>query len=258
MLNGYDNAAIILASVVLSCCLLLLLNRLWPSTHRRPHNDVIGWQLAIIGTIYAVVIGFMIFAVWGNYQAADMNVDNEASALIDLYQIADGLPVQQRDTIQNLTKEYAHVLIEKEWPAMNVGNPGTAAHPIVQKLWSAVIGTQATTNLEQTSLSHAMDQLSALVQDRHIRQMQGEASLPAILWAVLICGGMITIISACFIGSENTRLHFILILSLSAIISLVLVAISDIDGPFQGSVHIKSDAFVYVLDTMNSHTNVPR
>ena len=253
MLTGYDNIAVILASLVLTSCLLLIVNHFWPAPNRRPHNDVIGWQLAVIGTIYAVMIGFMLFAVWGNFQAADMNVDNEASALINLFQIADGLPQPQRAAIQTLTVKYAQAMVSEEWPTMNAGKLGVSGHPILQQLWSTTIGTQATTPNEQINLSHALDQISALSQDRHIRQMQSEASLPPILWAVLICGGAITVIAAGLIGSENQRLHFILVLGLSIIVSIVLVAIADIDGPFQGSVHITSNAFSRVADTMAGH-----
>ena len=54
-------------------------------------------------------------------------------------------------------------------------------------------------------------------------------------------GGMITIASSCLIGSENVPLHFVLIISLSLLVSLALVAIGDIDRPFQGSVHVDSN-----------------
>ena len=253
VLNGYDDIRILVISLLLATAFLLGLNRLWPSVHRRPHNDVIGWQLAIIGTIYAVVIGFMIFAVWGNFQAADMNVDNEASALLNLFQDADGLPAQQRDQIQSLCKQYAHVLIEKEWPMMNVGEPVSAGHPYLQQMWVVLINTPATDAAEQIHMSHALDQLSALGQCRHIREMQNVSSLPQILWDVLIVCGIITVLAACFIGSDNPRLHFLLVLALTGTVSLVLVSIADIDDPFQGTVHIRSQAFAEALGTMNSH-----
>jgi hypothetical protein len=35
------------------------LNRIWPVAHRTSHNELIGWQLGILGTLYAVIMGFM-------------------------------------------------------------------------------------------------------------------------------------------------------------------------------------------------------
>lgn len=250
MLTGSDNLILILATLAATCLLLLIVNHFWSAPLRRPHNDVIGWQLAVIGTIYAVMIGFMLFAVWGNFQAADINVDNEASALINLYQLADGLPEPQRDIIKKQSEAYAEAMVNEEWPSMNAGKLGTSGHPIIQKLWSTSNSVEAITPNQQISLSHTLDQISALSQDRHIRQMQSEASLPPILWAVLICGGAITVIAAGLIGSESPRLHFVLVLALSLMVTIVLVAIADIDGPFQGSVHIRSNAFSRVGETM--------
>jgi hypothetical protein len=45
-------------------------------------------------------------------------------------------------------------------------------------------------------------------------------------------------------------LHFVLIISLSLLVSLALVAIGDIDRPFQGSVHVTATAFQQAEDTM--------
>jgi len=33
-------------------------NYYWPPEQRRAHNDLIGWQLSVLGTTYAVIIGF--------------------------------------------------------------------------------------------------------------------------------------------------------------------------------------------------------
>jgi hypothetical protein len=63
-------------------------------------------------------------------------------------------------------------------------------------------------------------------------------------------GGMITLASACLIGSENVALHFVLIIALSLLVSLALVAIGDIDRPFQGAVHVSPYAFQRARDTM--------
>jgi hypothetical protein len=35
------------------------LNRIWPWEKRRPYNELIGGQLGVLGTTYAVILGFM-------------------------------------------------------------------------------------------------------------------------------------------------------------------------------------------------------
>jgi hypothetical protein len=81
VLNTAQDVFLVIVWVVVSIAYLVLLNFLWPPARRRIHNDVIGWQISIIGTIYAVMIGFMLYAVWQNFQTADANVNGEANAL---------------------------------------------------------------------------------------------------------------------------------------------------------------------------------
>ena len=88
-----------------------------------------------------------------------------------------------------------------------------------------------------------MVELSSMTEHRRIRLLESRTEMPNILWGVLVMGGMITIASSCLIGSENVALHFVLIIALSLLVSLALVAIGDIDRPFQGSVHVSSYAF---------------
>ncbi|MDE3179497.1 MAG: hypothetical protein KGM47_07520 [Acidobacteriota bacterium] len=45
---------IILCEIV--AALLLLLRRVWPLHLRRDHNDLIGWQLSVLGTTYGVIV----------------------------------------------------------------------------------------------------------------------------------------------------------------------------------------------------------
>ena len=38
----------------------IIVNVVWPAA-RRDHNEIIGWQLSVMGTSYAVILAFMLF-----------------------------------------------------------------------------------------------------------------------------------------------------------------------------------------------------
>lgn len=258
MLNTGQNIYLVVLWVVLSITCLVLLNRFWAPSRRRVHNDVVGWQISIIGTIYAVMIGFMLYAVWANFQTAETNVDNEANSLANLYQTADGLPATQRDEVQNLARKYAFLVVTKEWPAMNHEQLASAGFETLQQLWEILSHTPVQSPLQEICLQQSMRELNSLSEHRRIRRLEARTKMPTILWAVLIIGGVITIGSSCLIGSENVVLHFALIIALSFLISLALVAIGDIDQPFQGMVHVNPTAFARAQATMEGSGTVPR
>src|SRR5436305_15116186 len=71
-----------------------LLQRVWPSELRSQHNDLIGWHLSVLGTTYAVMMGFMLYAVWGNFETAQANADAEASSLVNMVRSSRGLQLR--------------------------------------------------------------------------------------------------------------------------------------------------------------------
>ena len=58
---------------------LILVQRLVPIEVRRQHNDVAGFIYAVLGVVYAVLLGLTVVAVWEEWNAAADSADQEAS-----------------------------------------------------------------------------------------------------------------------------------------------------------------------------------
>ncbi len=244
MLTTTQDVVIIILIVGGALVFHMLLELFWPREQRRAHNDLIGWQLSILGTTYAVILGFMLYTVWTNFGLAELNADAEAQAVVNIYRLSEGLPIQQRADIVKATRAYADVVVAKDWSAMAQGNTGfLESYRINQNLWHILMSVKAATPEQLTAEDHALRELSALAEHRRVRQLQSNSRLPGVLWCVLILGGTVTIASICMFGATSRSLHAIQIFCFSLLISLVLVAIADIDRPFQGSVHVSDAPF---------------
>jgi len=79
--------------------------------------------------------------------------------------------------------------------------------------------------------------------------MHSREELPGILRLVLVAGGIITVAASCFFGVPSFRFHVLQVVVLTFLLSLVLVAIADIDRPYQGAVRIEPQGFVYAQET---------
>lgn len=243
MLDTTQDFIIVIVTVVGSLLFMRTLNWLWPAAKRRQHNDVIGWQLSVLGTTYAVMMGFMLYTVWTNFGLADLNADAEANALVNVYRLSEGLPVEQGARLEQTARAYADVVVEKEWPAMVDGKLSAEGYQLAREMWQTLMSAKAASPTEITAEDHALYELSALAEHRRIRQLQSMARLPGVLWCVLLIGGAVTIFSSCMFGAGNNLLHSLQVSALSLLIALVLVAIAAIDRPFQGSVHVNDTAF---------------
>lgn len=229
---------------------VFILERFWASEARKSHNDLIGWQLGTLGTTYAVILGFMLYTVWTNFGVADLNVDLEANSLRNLYHVAAGLPEAQRVALRNETRAYADAVIKYDWPDMAKAQLPRTSLAINEDMWKTVVSVHVGTPAEILAEDHAITELSALTEHRRTRLLQSQARVPAVLWCVLIVGGVVTIASACLFGSASSGLHSFHVFSFALLITLVLLAIADINRPFRGSVHINSLPFERARDNM--------
>jgi hypothetical protein len=243
MLDTVQNVFIVIISLACALSFMAAVNYYWPAEKRRAHNDLIGWQLSVLGTTYAVIIGFMLYTVWISFGAADLNADAEANSLVSVYRLASGLSPQQGAHLKSLARAYGDAVVEHEWGEMGMNTMPMETREITRQMWQTLMASKASEPTEITAEDHALYELSALAGYRRVRLVQSAERLPGILWFVLLVGGVVTIASTCMFGAANGALHVIQVSAFALLISLVLVAIADINRPYQGSVHVSDYAF---------------
>ena len=74
------------------------------------HNDVAGFVYAVVGVIYAVLMAFMVYVVFVQFQTAQDRTENEATSLGDLYRISSNLQEPARSEILMILKNYARTM----------------------------------------------------------------------------------------------------------------------------------------------------
>src|ERR1700679_3174814 len=114
---------------------------------------------------------------------------------------------------------------------------------ITRQMWLTLTASKGGSPTEITAEDHALYELSALAGYRRIRLVESASRLPPGLGCVLLIGGAVTVASTCMFGASNGALHVIQVSAFALLISLVLVAVADINRPFQGSVHVSDYAF---------------
>ena len=236
----------ILSVVVLVAGALLfmvMLNRVWPRENRSVHNDLIGWQLGVLGTTYAVILGFMLYTVWTGFGAASVNADLEADAALNIYHVAQGLPEPQRTQLRVLARSYVDSVLNNEWPQMDRGEVPERSSAVAVDMWRTILAANVTTPTEINVQDHELTHVSELTQHRLTRIVQAGNRLPSVLWCVLLVGGFLTTVSACLFGSKSNWLQTVQVFSFSLLVALTLMAIADIHRPFSGLIHVQDYPF---------------
>ena len=245
------NILIVIACVGAAVVFLYAVTTASPAHKRKESNDFTGAVVAVIGTTYAVLLAFMLSGVWTMFQQAQVNAEQEANDLVNFFRLSAGLQDPARKNLQDLTRNYAQHAIATEFPALTNRNLPPDGGRMVSQMWKLVGELQSHNNDEARAAGELTSTLRNLTEHRRIRIMQSQESLPGILWAVLIAGGVITVAASCFFGVPNFRFHLMQVIVLSFLISLMLVAIADIDSPYQGDVKVSPAGFEYALHTFS-------
>src|ERR1700674_3714907 len=82
---------------------------------REGHNDVLVPIFLTTGTIYAVLLGFLVIAVWEQYDAAKRNIADEASLLTTMYRQTYGMPADEQRQMREYLKAYTEAVVGDEW-----------------------------------------------------------------------------------------------------------------------------------------------
>jgi hypothetical protein len=182
MLDTPQNFFIVIVALACSLFFMAAVNYYWPAEKRRAHNDLIGWQLSVLGTTYAVIVGFMLYTVWIDFGTADLNTDAEANSLVNVYRLADGLPAQQAGRLKVLARAYGDAVVDHEWGEMAVNTIPTESREITRQMWSTLTASKGSSPTEITAEDHALYELSAMAGYRRIRLVESAARLPTVLW----------------------------------------------------------------------------
>jgi len=226
---------------------LILVRRLVPIAVRRQHNDVAGFIYAVLGVVYAVLLGLMVVAVWEEWNAAAETADEEASSLAEIFWLADRMPESEGHHIQELARSYARVVVNEEWPLMEQEKSSAKAWDLLDEIRASLQRFDPSTPEEQVLYEQGFERMRDLADARRDRLLESEQGLPAILWVVLMVGGIIVVSFTYLFGLDSTVIHLLMVAALALIIALVLFTVAALDFPFKGDITIGPDAMEKVL-----------
>ena len=218
-----------------------------PPALREEHNDVAGFIYAVLGVAYAVLLAFVVIAVWQNYETAKTNVDTEANELAGVYFLASQLPEPRRTHVQDLARRYARVVVEEEWSMMEQGQTSPRADSLLRQLRSKLLEFDPSTEGEQVLYEGGLTQLHDALDARRSRLLEVREGIPNLLWVVLVVGGVITVSFTYLFGLKSNVAHALMVAALTLVICGILFTIGEFDHPFSGVVEIGPDAFKEVL-----------
>ncbi len=240
--------ATVLASMLVAVVGLCVVRSIVPAAVLRANNEVAGNYLQTLGTIYAVLLAFVVFVVWSQYNETTKTVEREADELADVLRFVRMCPEPGRSRLLEAARDFCREQIDREWPSMARGAASPRAGQLLDAFWQALAGTEPKDVREQTLFAEAITRFNEMCDARTDLIESSRTRLPPTMWMLVLTGGSSTVTSMYLFGLERFWPLAVMTASLAGGVSFVLYVIYDLDNPFTGDWQARSDPIRLVLD----------
>ena len=212
------------------------------------NNEVAGFKFAVIGVLYAVVLGFATVVTWEKFRDAEAAAQQESGAITALDRLARGLEQPSSKEIQDELHDYAMLAIKYDWPAMSDGRYSHRVTVALDDIYAAVIAHEAHSGGEPVIVQEMLYQLDQVTQARRTRLALAAGIIPGVIWIILVGGAVVTVLFTFFFGSASLIAQVMMNGLLSFLVFVALWVIAEINFPFTGPVHVAPEALKIFLE----------
>jgi hypothetical protein len=213
------------------------------------NNEVAGFKFAVLGVIYAVLLGFAVIVVWEKFRDAEAAVVQEASGIVAIGRLSQGLDATSADAVRQGLTAYLKSVIADDWPAMANGTVSPHVNQTLYALYAAVLDVDQSTPRETATMSALLTELDTVTQGRRARLQMASGVVPGVLWAVLVAGAVVVMSFTSFFGTHSVRAQALMSGMLAAVMFMGLFVVVEIDHPYTGPVSVGPEALELALDT---------
>lgn len=237
------GSGLILGSIFLSNLGLLLVRRRVPIHVVEPAHEVGGYLFAAIATLYAVLLGLIVVDAMTKFQDASHVAAEESNSVAHIYFLADQLPLEPRQKIQKLCKQYVQQVVDNEWTSMNNHCYCPLARVSALSLIKTVYSFKPSNDAENTVYGAALQETSDFWSARRSRIITATHTIPAIEWFTVLAGGIATVAFTYFFGTERLRVQIAMTSMVAFLISLNIFLLWMFSEPFDGIFRVSPESF---------------
>jgi hypothetical protein len=224
------------------------------------YHQVAGYMLAVVGTMYSVLLGFVIVDSMHHMQDVRETVSLEASSLANIFLCAEGLPVEKKKVIRDLCHQYAYDVIHDEWKSLRYRKYSQKTFHEAFRLWKEITHFEPKTAREQQLQEQLIQQVCSMTQNHRVRVVSASHGVAPIMWIVLCIGGIFTVGFTYFFGVENLKVQVLMTSMLTMTLSLNLYLVYVFGNPMAREFGVLPGSFtldLIIFDNFENETMPP-
>ena len=206
--------------------------------------DIVGGFFQVIGTIYAILIGLVVYDATTRFSDAHENVANESKALVGIFMLSGQItPHGVGESIRVLTKDYVEEVLSNDWTHLQNETVNNKARALIRDINLKVLSLSPSNKNEEIVIPLLVQESMDAWRYRMSRFDVSTHRLPMSEWFLLIVGAIITIFCSFFYCLECQRAQSLLTFMTSFVIGISLYAVLMFSEPYKGDFAVSTKPF---------------
>jgi hypothetical protein len=236
------GVAVVGGTILVSVAAVALVRKI-PRERLEEHQDVVSVMFSAVGVLYTVLLAFMVVIVWEQFNAAEESTHQEATKISNLLRDAVVFPAPVRTEIQGRLVAYAQSVVDDEWDTMANGESSSTTGAAYRRIWGAYYDFYPHDEQQRDYYAESITRLNDLGNDRRLRVLSSQASIPTLMWILLVAGAVVTIAYLYLFTISSTLLQRLMIGSVTGLLAFILFLVLALDHPFAGDVSVSRSAY---------------
>ena len=193
-------------------------------------NDVLVNYLQVISAIYAIIVGFVLYVVWGQFVEMEKLVGREAGLLQATRRLSALIGDDEEQAVRWAVTKYIEINISRG----DIDVVWKNLHLTISN-----IGRNRLNEIQQLIFTDMLDKLEQVIECRNERAALDSSRIPWPLWWIL---GIVTsslLIPFCLLSVQSLPVHILLVESSVISSSFILSLIADLDHPVYGAFNVR-------------------
>jgi len=204
-----------------------------------------------LGTLYSVLIAFVVTGVWQSFSAAEAAVNSEANALTDLVFLIRYISAAKTVHTREAARSYVASVVER-WDllqrATGESKPVEEINIATSNAFvDAILNVKPEGDRELELYAQALDLTAVWLDARRNRLRSAKGNTASALWALLIAGAFVLFAFHGLFVTHAWAVWVVLLLGFSLIVGLSFYLIFSLDSPFSGRLSAGPEPFVWLL-----------
>ncbi|MBX9671636.1 MAG: DUF4239 domain-containing protein [Candidatus Obscuribacterales bacterium] len=249
--------ALIVGFVAFALLGQLAVNKFTKIEDLEEHHSAGEAMMGVVGTLFSVLLGFMIAGAMQQYDDERMYGTDEASNVADVFRIARGMSDIDRPRIRELCRDYVTDVIDVEWPQMEKREPINHGWEIYQELWESVVATVPENDRQSNLQQCLVDSMRSLGENRRARVLLAQKEMPAAMWLVIGAGALTTMSLSYIFASRFPKIQGIMTTIVATAIALNIWLLAAYSSPYSGELKLQPAMFQMVKSSVMKVSDSP-